>query len=171
MHVNFKSVVAILGRTSTSPHFLFARTRPRCFCLSKQAHRTSSLPDSVFIKNLRSHGHHGVHTEEQIRGQKFECDMRLTFDITKATESDDIEDTINYEAVCADALELLSAKPHDICRCNLIEKLANDIAMRILNKFTILQEIEVTVRKPHVPMSHMVDYTSVTITRNRLNIL
>ena len=50
---------------------------------------------------------------------------------------------------------------------NLIEALAENIASEVLEKFTLINQIMVRVKKPEAPVSGMFDYFGVEIRRDR----
>ncbi|MAN45994.1 MAG: dihydroneopterin aldolase [Hyphomonas sp.] len=119
------------------------------------------MTDRIFVTNLCLHGFHGVHTAEKSLGQKFfiDIDCRLA---EPATSSDLMEETVHYGEVC-DLAEELSGKTV----FNLIKTFAERIASAILEKWNIVEEVTVTVRKPSAPIRHLVDHVGVAITRSR----
>ena len=52
--------------------------------------------DRIRIDGLRELGVHGVLPEEQTRPQPFEIDVELHVDLTAASESDQLDDTVDY---------------------------------------------------------------------------
>ena len=52
--------------------------------------------DHIQIKELEVFANHGVLKQENELGQKFVVSVDLTVDTSKAAESDDIEDAVNY---------------------------------------------------------------------------
>lgn len=119
------------------------------------------MTDRIFVSNLCLHGFHGVHKAEKSLGQKFfiDIDCRLG---QPATSTDLMEETVHYGEVC-DLAEELSSKTV----FNLIETFAARIATAILEKWGIVEEVTVTVRKPSAPIRHLVDHVGVSITRTR----
>lgn len=55
--------------------------------------------DHIQIKELEVFANHGVLKQENELGQKFVVSVDLTVDTSKAAESDDIEDAVNYVEV------------------------------------------------------------------------
>lgn len=120
------------------------------------------MRDRIYIKGVSEFGYHGVLEQERRNGQEFLVDAVLTLDMMRASLSDDLEQTINYATVCAAISEEITGEP-----VNLIERLAGRISERLLNDFSSLIEIEVTVHKPSAPIDQNFLDISVTIQRSR----
>lgn len=118
--------------------------------------------DNLKIKNAVFYAYHGVATDEQNLGGKFEVDAELNYDFSGAIASDNLKDTVNYETVYAVIHQVVTAK-----RYYLIETLANAIADGIMNSFSLVESVRVCVRKPHPPIKGVVDYIEVEIIRKR----
>ncbi len=118
--------------------------------------------DRIIMKNLAFFGYHGVMEEEKTLGQKFFLDIELYTDLSKAGKSDEVEDTVHYGEVYAVVKDIVENK-----RFKLIEALAENIADSVLEGFTKVQEINVTVRKPEAPVPGIFDYVAVEIRRTR----
>ena len=52
--------------------------------------------DKIHIRGLRVFAYHGVNAEEKEKGQPFELDVTLAADLSRAGQSDDLSDTVNY---------------------------------------------------------------------------
>lgn len=117
----------------------------------------------IRLKNMQFYGYHGVSESEKHLGGKFEVDVEMKTNLQEAFASDNLESTIDYEAVY---------KTVDNCVKNdnyyLIESLANSIAIEILAQFSV-SEITVRVRKPHAPINGMLDTVEVEISRKKEN--
>ncbi len=114
--------------------------------------------DTIHVENLVFSGKHGVGEEERNLEQEFEVSAELAIDTTRSAQSDDISDTVDYSVVkniIRDAVEGSS--------CYLMEKLAQDIATRILVDAKVAR-VSVTVRKTHIWENGV---PSVTVTRGR----
>ncbi|RYY78084.1 MAG: dihydroneopterin aldolase [Moraxellaceae bacterium] len=99
--------------------------------------------DKVIIEGLQVDAVIGVFDwERQIR-QPVVIDLELGCDIRRAAQTDDIQDAINYKAVCDEISQLIIDT-----QAQLIERLAELIAQYILEHYLAVQQIKVTVRKP-----------------------
>lgn len=100
--------------------------------------------DLIHIDNLRFSGKHGVYEHERKVEQEFDVGIVLEVDTKKAAESDDINNTVDYDTVrtiVRDVIENSSSY--------LIEKLADVIAQKIL-KDKQIGKVTVTIKKIEV---------------------
>ena len=118
--------------------------------------------DKITLKKLKFYGYHGVLQEENKLGQKFTVNLELYADLKKACVTDSVEDTINYALVYALVREIVETKQY-----NLIERLAEEIALRIFNAFEKVHEIVVEIEKPEAPVNGIYDYFSIQLRRKR----
>ena len=118
------------------------------------------MPDLIEIKGIKSFGYHGVFESENIAGQDFFVDITLELDLTRASITDDVADTVNYAEVTDLVVEEITGE-----RVALIEKLAGRIAERIKSSYPQVAMVSVTVHKPQAPVSAQVEDISVKISR------
>jgi 7,8-dihydroneopterin aldolase/epimerase/oxygenase len=118
--------------------------------------------DIIRIKNAQIYAYHGVATDEQNIGGKFEVDVDMRCDLSKAISSDSLTQTVDYEAVYAVVLKSVTSKKY-----HLLEALANAIAGNLLESFQLVTEITIRIRKPHAPVKGVVDYVEVEVTKKR----
>ncbi len=98
--------------------------------------------DKVIIKDLVARGVIGVYDWEREKPQEILINIILFGDLSKAGETDDIEDSINYKTVAKGAQSLA-----ENCERLTVEALANDIANFCLETNGVLKVI-VRVEKP-----------------------
>jgi dihydroneopterin aldolase len=115
--------------------------------------------DRILITGLRELGVHGVLPEEKTRPQPFEVDVELEVELRTASASDDLDDTVDYGAVCEAISRVVSSERYD-----LLERLAARIA-EVCCVDTRVERVRVTVRKLHPPVRAMVDHVAVSIER------
>jgi dihydroneopterin aldolase len=118
------------------------------------------MPDLIEIKGIKSFGYHGVFESENIEGQDFFVDILLELDLSRASVSDDVADTVNYAEIADLVVEEIVGE-----RVALIEKLAGRIAARIKSSYSQVSKVTVTVHKPQAPVAAQVKDISVTISR------
>ena len=118
------------------------------------------MADLIRITGVKAFGYHGVFETERASGQDFYVDIELEVDLTRASVSDDVKDTINYAEVTDMVVEEITTNP-----VSLIEKLAGRIAERIKVTYDQAARVTVTVHKPQAPVSAQVKDISVTISR------
>lgn len=119
--------------------------------------------DIIRLKNAVFYAYHGVVTDEQNLGGKFEVDAEIAADISSAVEQDSLKKTIDYEALYATIQHLVTARKY-----YLIETLANAIAEGILQEFPSIAELVIRVRKPHPPVKGVIDHVEVEVHRTRV---
>jgi dihydroneopterin aldolase len=118
------------------------------------------MADQINVNGIKAFGYHGVLPHEAVEGQEFIVDLALSLDLSAASRSDNLDETVNY----ADLAQIV----HDNIvgeRVQLIERLAGQIADQIKSSYPQIDSISVTVHKPHAPVTLDFDDISVTITR------
>lgn len=81
------------------------------------------------------------HWEKKIK-QKLIVELKLSFNMSQAIESDHLKDTVDYDAVDTEIRKVFEKRHY-----NLIERMAEDIAQALLTKWP-LRAVAVTVNKP-----------------------
>jgi dihydroneopterin aldolase len=118
------------------------------------------MSDRISLKGIWGFGYHGVFDHEAKNGQDFFVDLDISLNLSQASRTDDLADTIDYAALTDLVVEEITGE-----RVQLIERLAGRIADCIMAKYSEIDWIEVTVHKPKAPVSSEVTDISVTITR------
>lgn len=115
------------------------------------------MSDTIRITGITAFGYHGVLSHEREEGQEFVVDVAIETDFSKAAETDEVTETINY-ALIADLVFAEITGP----AVNLIETMANQIATKILALANVIS-VEVTVHKPYAPIE--VAFSDVSVTK------
>ncbi len=124
-------------------------------------HLAPDSGDRLAVRGLAVHGHHGVFDFERRDGQEFIIDLVLGLDTRPAAENDDLQETVDYGTLVDDVRSAVAHDPVD-----LIETLAQRIAdVCLLN--ALVEDVEVTVHKPHAPIQATFDDVALTIRRSR----
>lgn len=116
----------------------------------------------IRIKNATFYAYHGVATDEQNLGGKFEVDIDIRCPFDDAVAHDSLKRTVDYEAVYGFMQKIVTAKKY-----YLLETLATAIARGLLQEFSAIEKVTVNVRKPHPPVKGVVDYVEVEVTEER----
>jgi 7,8-dihydroneopterin aldolase/epimerase/oxygenase len=116
----------------------------------------------IRLHNAVFYAYHGVLTDEQNLGGKFEVDVDLHCDLTRGAKSDHLQDTVNYERVYDCIRSLVLDKKH-----LLLESLARSIGKGILKNFSKVHSVTVRVRKPGAPVRGVIDCVEVELTEKR----
>ena len=117
--------------------------------------------DRLAVLGIETVAHHGVFDFERREGQVFKVDLVLGLDTRPASESDDLQDTVDYGSLVAAVKQAVETHPVD-----LIEALAQRIANVCLRDSRV-QWTEVTVHKPDAPIEAMFSDVALTIFRSR----
>lgn len=116
----------------------------------------------IRLHNAVFYAYHGVLTDEQNLGGKFEVDVDLHCELARGAKSDNLQDTVNYERVYDCIRTLVLDKNHF-----LLESLASSIGKGILKNFSKVNSVTVRVRKPGAPVRGVIDYVEVELTEMR----
>ncbi|HEX5028191.1 MAG TPA: dihydroneopterin aldolase [Gaiellaceae bacterium] len=116
---------------------------------------------TIELMGLVVFGHHGYLEEERRLGQRFLVDLWV--DVRgEATESDRIEDTVDYRRIAALVRDVFAGEER-----LLLEGLAGSIADGILERFAAVDRARVRVRKPDVVLDPPVEHAAVIVERSR----
>ncbi len=116
----------------------------------------------IRIRNASFYAYHGVQSDEQSMGGKFEIDVDAHADILAAMQGDNLKRTVDYEALYRLVTEHVTSRKY-----YLIEALAYAIVEGVLREFPIVDLVTVRVRKPHPPVKGVVDYAEVEVSGHR----
>jgi dihydroneopterin aldolase len=115
----------------------------------------------IELRGLVVFGRHGYLEEERRLGQRFLVDLWV--DVRgEATDTDRIEDTVDYRRLAALVRELFGG-PERL----LLEGLAGAIADGIVERHSAVEHVRVRVRKPDVVLDPPVEYAAVVVERDR----
>ena len=117
--------------------------------------------DLIQLRGLQVLGLCGLLPEEQSRAQPLEVAIDIEADLAPAGASDDVQDTIDYSAICAIAERIISAE-----RFDLLETLAQRLVEAVMADERALA-VTVAVRKLRPPVPHHLDTCGVRIRRSR----
>ncbi|MEX0602898.1 MAG: dihydroneopterin aldolase [Bacteroidota bacterium] len=123
--------------------------------------RSRSL-DVIRLHNAVFYAYHGVLSDEQSLGGKFEVDADLFCDLSAGAKSDHLRHTVDYQKVYDCIRELILERKYF-----LLEALAGTIARGILDRFSKVRRVTVRVRKPSAPVKGVIDHVEVELTRSR----
>jgi dihydroneopterin aldolase/2-amino-4-hydroxy-6-hydroxymethyldihydropteridine diphosphokinase len=118
--------------------------------------------DELIISGLKLFAYHGVNPEEKANGQNFLLDLLLTLDLSRASQTDNLADTVNYATV----IKVVTAS-FTFGRRDLIERAAEVAADAVLSAFPAVCAVELTVKKPEAPVSAQIDFAACRLRRAR----
>ncbi|MEK5495615.1 dihydroneopterin aldolase [Bacillus sp. FSL M8-0077] len=118
--------------------------------------------DKVYVNGMEFYGYHGVFAEENKLGQRFRVDLTASLDLSKAGQTDDLNETINYAELYNVCKNIVEGNP-----VNLVETLTERIANQVLKDFPTVQECTVKVIKPDPPIPGHYQSVAIEMTRSR----
>ena len=121
----------------------------------------SNEKDSVRLHTMAFEVCHGVDDWEKQTPSRFEIDIEMQADLSTAGMSDNLADTINYSETYSQVAEIMHGPS-----CNLIERLAEQIADRILSCCPC-EVVCVRIRKANPPVGGPCVAAEIEIWRSR----
>jgi dihydroneopterin aldolase len=116
----------------------------------------------IRIQNAVFYAYHGVLSDEQILGGKFQVDVELYCDLSRGAKSDSLKDTVDYERVYDCIRGIVVGR-----KFFLLERLGSEITKGILDQFPKVERVVVRVRKPGAAVKGVIDHVEVEISSNR----
>ena len=115
--------------------------------------------DTIELEGMEFHAFHGCLESERRDGNLFTVDFRGELDLSRAAESDDLQDTADYGRIY-DIAAAEMAVP-----ANLIENVAGRIADAIKSEFPRFARFSVRVSKKNPPVAGKAQWSRITIER------
>ena len=111
----------------------------------------------IYVRHLRLYVYHGVLPQEQRVGGEYDVDLRVHYVITRAMESDDVADTINYAELCQ------IVKREMAVPSKLLEHVAGRIGRAVFEAFPEATALELSLTKINPPMGADCDGAGVEL--------
>jgi dihydroneopterin aldolase len=116
--------------------------------------------DVIELRGLRLLGKHGVGDLERQAAQPFELDLDVVIDMSRASGSDDVADTVDYQSLVEAASRVVTDSSF-----HLLETLAGAIADSVLSDERV-EQVTVSVRKLRPPVPFDIRSAGVRVTRS-----
>ncbi len=113
--------------------------------------------DKIRVSNMVFYAYHGTSPAERKTGNRFEVDVEVHADLSKAGKSDKLADTISYTKIYHLTDELFTGKKY-----NLIERVGYLLADRILEEFNP-DKVIIRIRKKIPPIPGNLDHIELEI--------
>jgi dihydroneopterin aldolase len=120
-----------------------------------------TIVGKVKLSNIKAYGHHGCLQEEAIIGSDYRVDLEVVADLTKASQSDNLLDTVDYVHLNRIVKEEMKI------RAKLLEHVAKRIVDRVFSELAMVEEIEISVSKINPPIGGDVEMVSINLQRIR----
>lgn len=115
----------------------------------------------IRIENMKFYAYHGCFEQERAIGTHFRVDVAMRTDTSKAQQSDNIEDTVNYLSVYQ-VVKCEMMKPS-----HLLEHVGDRIGEAVLEAFPAVDSMIVKVSKMNPPLGGQMECVSVEIEKSR----
>jgi len=117
--------------------------------------------DWLRLHGIQAYGHLGVTQKERELGQRVEADVEIAYAPQPRRRADTLDAYVDYEA-----LNRLVRSQIEESRCRLLETLAEELAITILEELET-PRVRVRLRKLHVPVAGFTGTPEVEIERSR----
>ncbi|MBP0612575.1 dihydroneopterin aldolase [Chryseobacterium sp. cx-311] len=118
------------------------------------------MSSKILLENLKIYAYHGVLPEETLTGTYYLLNVELHADLWKASESDDLLDTINYAEINSIIHEEMKVPS------KLLEHVTGRIIGRLERKYQQLTYVRVKLTKTNPPMQGEMDGVSVEMEKS-----
>ena len=109
----------------------------------------------ILIEGMEFYSYHGCFVEEQIVGNKFTVDVIIDYNIELAAETDELNETINYQSV------FMLVKKEMAIKSKLLENVSKRIADSIKESFPKINQLKVKVSKINPPLGGQIQKVTV----------
>jgi 7,8-dihydroneopterin aldolase/epimerase/oxygenase len=112
---------------------------------------------TISIEGMEFFAYHGCFKEEQIIGTRFTVDLFLETDTNEAEITDDLSQTVNYQAVYGVVAQEMAIKS------KLLEHVARRILDRVAKEFPKVISSRIKISKMNPPVGGKVERVSVEL--------
>ena len=118
----------------------------------------------IGLEGLKIHGAIGVYESEKQNGNTLEVDLWVYGNLQPAIDSDNIEESINYEQLAQVATEEVQSGNH------LLEPVAYEILHRIFREIPSTEKAKIELRKLNPPLDNHCEASAVKISLKRKHV-
>jgi len=111
----------------------------------------------IEIEGMEFYAFHGHFEVEKVTGNRFLVNLKIEADCSKAGQTDNLEDTLNYQKA------YLAVKEEMAISSDLLEHVCQRIIFRIKSEFPDAQKVSVKVSKMNPPMGGQIEKVSLTM--------
>jgi len=114
----------------------------------------------IALKGMQFYAYHGFYEEEQIMGAYYKLDVTVQVNFSKASENDQLEDTLNYEIIYQICNEIMAVP------ARLLEHIVVKIETQLISLNRNIEGLHIVLNKLDPPLGGIVDSSQVSIERN-----
>ncbi len=120
------------------------------------------MTTEIKLVNIAVHARHGVRAEERFLGQRFFVDISCRLPEDHRANDEDLSTTVDYAALFKVVQGVCSERTF-----RLIESLGVEICDRVLERFPLVVDVAVEIRKPAAPIEGVLDHAAVAVRKQR----
>lgn len=117
---------------------------------------------TISLHNLRFHAYHGIYQEEKVLGGMFEVNLSVHYQ-PQVLPVTDLSQTVNYAKI----YELLCKEMEE--PCPILETFVTKLASDILAQFSIVDEVDISIKKLQPPIIAFQGSVGVSFNLKRTN--
>lgn len=119
--------------------------------------KNKGMKSYILLENIEFYAHHGVFEQETLVGNIFIVNIKIKTDLSDATLSDQLDDTINYGSIYKIIKDEMSIPS------KLLEHAGGRIIRALKANFHQIESIELKISKRNPPMGGQIEYASVLL--------
>ncbi len=113
----------------------------------------------IEIEGMEFYAYHGHYATEQVVGNRFIVDLSLYTDCSKAAETDQLSDALDYQKIYQIVQEEMAITSH------LIENVAGRILYRFEKEYQSIEKVKIKISKLNPPLGGQIEKVSVVLER------
>ena len=111
----------------------------------------------ILLKEIRCYAYHGVAPQENLSGNEYIIDLKLKVNISKAAQTDEVADTVNYAEVHQVIMTEMAVPS------KLLEHAGGRIVEKLFQQFPTIEEIELRLSKRNPPMGADIESAGIEL--------
>ncbi len=115
----------------------------------------------ITLEGMEFFAFHGFYDEEQKIGNKYGIDLSIITDLRRAAETDNLEETVNYEVLYKLVLDEMKLP------ARLLEHLGHRIIDKVYERFPFVQSVKINVYKYNPPLGGICKWAKVSLEEAR----
>ena len=115
----------------------------------------------IILENIEVYSYHGHYAEEQHIGGNFIVNLEIETDLEKASKTDRLEDTFNYQVAYNLVIEEMQKKSA------LLENLAARVIERLFQASLLVKSVKIKISKMNPPLGGTVKSVCVELFQKR----
>ena len=111
----------------------------------------------ILLEGMKFYAYHGVLEQERILGNHYTIDLEIQLDLSKASQTDNLNDTVSYADIYA------VVKNEMAIPSQLLEHVAGRIKRKIKSAFPDIKDITIRLSKHNPPVGGEVERATIVM--------